>query len=110
MSLHHYNFRVDAMKSLQALGDFLVADEFLQLSKHGKHTTGTKKQQLPINFLKGLPTSEEDAVCRAKFSNEVAKLTILISDPNVMTIKRNIKNRFPDQVGVVGKMCLDRST
>ena len=50
----------------------------------------------------GLPIEEAVKVCRWAYSNNVAKLTVEIAEPDVMEIKRDIKANFSDQLGVIG--------
>ena len=44
-----------------------------------------------------------------RYRHDIAKLTIQITSPDVTTIKRDIKITFSDQLGVIGKLWLDRS-
>ncbi len=37
-----------------------------------------------------------------RFKYDLAKLTVVISDPNVMVIKKDIKTTFTEGLGVIG--------
>ncbi len=54
------------------------------------------------NMLYGLPADEAYRVCKEKYRNEVVKLTIQITNPNVMQIKHDVKVTFADQLSSVG--------
>ncbi len=54
------------------------------------------------NFSYGLPTEEAIRVCRQRYRNDVAKLTLQISDPNVMQIRKSIRHTFADQLAIIG--------
>ncbi len=54
------------------------------------------------NISYGLPTAEAIRVCKQKYRQDVAKLTIQITDPNVMQIKQDVRVTFADQLAVIG--------
>ena len=51
----------------------------------------------------GLPWEEGLEICKARFRQDFAKVTIEITDPKVMKIVKDIKISFYDQLGVFGK-------
>ena len=54
------------------------------------------------NISYGLPTDEAIRVCKHRYKNEIAKLTIQISDPTVTKIMKDVKMSFSGMLGVVG--------
>ena len=56
------------------------------------------------SFVYGLPTWEANKVCKLKYRNDVAKITLQIAVPESMQIKRDVRVTFADQIGVIGKM------
>ncbi len=58
--------------------------------------------EMATNMSYGLRTKEALRVCRRRYRNDIARLTVQIADPDVMQIKRDVKMTFPDLVGVVG--------
>ena len=51
----------------------------------------------------GLPMEQAIKACRYMYTHELAKVTIQISDPVVMTIGKRVSSTFSGQLGVVGK-------
>ena len=51
----------------------------------------------------GLPLWEENKVCKKLYKNDVVKLTLQVSVPEAMQIKRDVKVTFADQLGVIGE-------
>ena len=54
------------------------------------------------NISYGLPTAEAVRVCKQRYQQEFAKLTVQIVDPNVMQIKKDVRVTFADQLAVIG--------
>ncbi len=54
------------------------------------------------NISYGLPTTEMLRICEQRYRNDVARITFVVSDPNVMQIMRNVRVTFPDQIAAVG--------
>ena len=59
---------------------------------------------MKINMSFGLPTDEAVRVCKERYHYDLAKLTVVITEPKVMLIKKDIKTTFTDQLGVIGKL------
>ena len=49
-----------------------------------------------------LPLEQAIRACKNMYTYELAKITIEISDPVVMTIQKRISSTFSEQLGVVG--------
>ena len=60
------------------------------------------KDTVGTNITFGLPTDEAVKVCKFRYTHELAKVSVYISDPTVMSIKKDVKSTFSDQLGVVG--------
>ncbi len=56
------------------------------------------------NLSYGLPTDEAIRVCRQRYKNDVAKLTLQIADQNVMQIRKSVRLTFSDQLAIIGKI------
>ncbi len=57
----------------------------------------------PVDYSRfGLAKSDMFDLCKDRYRNDLAKVTVMISEPEVMEIKKNIKVSFSDQLGVVG--------
>ena len=50
-----------------------------------------------------LPLEQAIRACKNMYTYELAKVTIEISDPVVMTVQKRMSSTFPEQLGVVGK-------
>ena len=50
-----------------------------------------------------LPLKQAIRACRNMYTYELAKITIEISDPVVMTVQKRLSSTFSEQLGVVGK-------
>ena len=49
-----------------------------------------------------LPLEQAIRACKNMYTYELAKITIEISDPVVMTVQKRISSTFSEQLGVVG--------
>ena len=50
----------------------------------------------------GLPLDQAVKACRDMYTYELAKVTLQISDPVVMTVEKRVSSTFAEQLGVVG--------
>ena len=50
----------------------------------------------------GLPMEQAIRACKKMYTYELAKITVEISEPVVMTVQKRISSTFPEQLGVVG--------
>ena len=92
----HVGYWSDRMRDYKRLARTLRLDE-TKLIYHDIYS---------FNMSYGLPTEDMVEVCKATFSNNIAKLTIQVVDPDVMVIKKGLKVSFTDQIGVIGKLSL----
>ena len=54
------------------------------------------------NLYNSLPLDEAVKACKNMYTYELAKVTIQISDPVVMTVEKRVSSTFAEQLGVVG--------
>ncbi len=54
-------------------------------------------------ILHGLSMTEALKVCRHRYRNDLAKLTVEIIAPDVKKIEKDISASFSDQLGVIGE-------
>jgi hypothetical protein len=57
-----------------------------------------------MNLEDGLNTGMVKKICASTFRNEIAHMTLEISNPKVLEVLRDIKVTFPDMLGTVGKV------
>ncbi len=50
----------------------------------------------------GLPTAEAIDVCKYRFRNEIAKVTVEIASPDVMELMKDVRVNFSDQLAMIG--------
>ncbi len=55
-----------------------------------------------VTRINGLPLQEAERVCKERYQRDFAKLTIHIADPEVLQIKKDLRVRFVDQLGIIG--------
>ena len=51
-----------------------------------------------------LPLEQAIRACKSMYTYELAKITVEISDPVVMTVQKRISSTFSEQLGVVGRV------
>ena len=56
------------------------------------------------NLYNSLPLDEAVKACRNMYTYELAKVTIQISDPVVMTVEKRVSSTFAEHLGVVGML------
>ena len=79
-----------AKKQSKTFSEFIPPRKTLSLDQS---TLGGRTN---ISF--GLPTDEAITLCRQIYKTDIAKLTIQITDPNVVQIKKDVKLTLADQV------------
>ena len=50
-----------------------------------------------------LPLEQAEKACKNMYTYELAKITIQISDPVVMTVQKRVSSTFSERLGVVGR-------
>lgn len=59
-------------------------------------------------FTNGILNEERKSLCKSIYANEVVKLTILITDPSVTVIEKDVSATFTDMLGIVGKFVFEK--
>ncbi len=54
------------------------------------------------NLSYGLPTEQVVDVCKSIYANDMVRLRVQIADSNVLQIKKDVRVRFSDQLGMIG--------
>ena len=63
-----------------------------------------KYRCISTNWFKfGSPRKEADSLCKARYAEEVVKLTVQIAEPTVMMIEKDVSATFSDMLGIIGK-------
>ena len=79
----------------------------LHPSAHGKHHQSFRldpeaQRNGQSNMSYGLPTEEALRVCKERYKYDVVKLTLQITEHNVLQIKKDIRVTFADKLAGIG--------
>ena len=94
------------LNMLQQTHSQFYANWFYLLSRKSKETIYLSPLEVTYNqtdLYYGLPLEQAIRACRNMYMYELAKVTVEIADPVVITIQRRVSSTLSEYVGVVGK-------
>ena len=96
----------DWMKTSSPLWSYwgkLFQNQFSGLRDYPLPKTRCTTDNIPLIFNYGLPWDEADSLCKARYAEQIVKLTVQIAEPTVMMIEKDVSATFTDHLGTIGE-------